>query len=325
MKHLIMTSKRPFNTRAYVILVALLVPTELAILPYSVSLAGAERPGFWALMLGAAIDLLLVAVLAAAGLFIAGRIGLGMPFIEGWAKREPPWQRLPGVVGISILAGILLPFVLVLDSILAPFIKEASAMNAEGYAANAIDPPAWQGILAAFSAGVLEETMFRLFGLTLLAWLGARLFRSRNSRPTLRVLWTANILFALLFALAHLPTAGQMGIPLNAIAVIRILIVNGVGGVLFGWLYWSFGLESAMLAHISADVVVHGFVPLITQQADMTYRIITGAPVVLVTVSTVLWSVAAIRRDRALFSPSLQPGEPQVEADLSLPIMESRR
>ncbi|HSM55810.1 MAG TPA: hypothetical protein VK879_06600 [Candidatus Sulfomarinibacteraceae bacterium] len=85
------------------------------------------------------------------------------------------------------------------------------------------------------------------------------------------MLWAANILFGL----AHRPAASQTGIALDALVVIRTLIITGVGYVMFGWLYWSFGLESAVLAHISADVVVHGFVPLVTQQAESTQSIIS--------------------------------------------------
>jgi hypothetical protein len=34
-------------------------------------------------------------------------------------------------------------------------------------------------------------------------------------------------------------------------------VLNGIGGIVFGWLYWRNGLESAMTAHFSADIVVH--------------------------------------------------------------------
>jgi hypothetical protein len=33
--------------------------------------------------------------------------------------------------------------------------------------------------------------------------------------------------------------------------------LNGVLGVAFGRLYWKKGLESAMIAHFSADIVLH--------------------------------------------------------------------
>jgi formate/nitrite transporter FocA (FNT family) len=35
-----------------------------------------------------------------------------------------------------------------------------------------------------------------------------------------------------------------------------ILLGNSIGGVIFGWLYWKKGLESAMVAHVFAHVVM---------------------------------------------------------------------
>jgi membrane protease YdiL (CAAX protease family) len=33
--------------------------------------------------------------------------------------------------------------------------------------------------------------------------------------------------------------------------------LNGLAGVAFGWLYWKRGLESAIVAHFSADIILH--------------------------------------------------------------------
>ena len=38
--------------------------------------------------------------------------------------------------------------------------------------------------------------------------------------------------------------------------VVRALVLNGVAGVAFGYLYWRHGLEAAMLGHMSAHVVM---------------------------------------------------------------------
>jgi Type II CAAX prenyl endopeptidase Rce1-like len=318
MRHLLLAAKRPFNKKAYLILVGLFVPAVFAIQPYLLTTTTTAYPGFWNMVLAAGIDLLLYAVLGAAGLWLASRIGLGMPLIEGWTERKPAWNRLPGVVGISILASILLILVKVLDAALAPVVIQIGEAQAESSPVNAIVPPAWQGFLAAFSAGITEENIFRLFGLSLLSWLGSLLFRSRSGRPALWLLWTANLLFALLFSLAHLPTAAQMGISLDAAIVIRTIIINGAGGVVFGWLYFSFGLESAMLAHISADVILHGFVPLVTQQAGTARSIVVGVIIGLAILLAAIWSARAILGDRKRFPQAAGPDVLQpAEAGLS--------
>jgi membrane protease YdiL (CAAX protease family) len=39
--------------------------------------------------------------------------------------------------------------------------------------------------------------------------------------------------------------------------VFRTLVLNALGGLAFGWLFYRHGLEHAMAAHFSADIVVH--------------------------------------------------------------------
>jgi membrane protease YdiL (CAAX protease family) len=49
---------------------------------------------------------------------------------------------------------------------------------------------------------------------------------------------------------------------LNPLVITCALLLNGLGGLAFGWFYWKQGLESAMTAHFSADVVLHVITPL---------------------------------------------------------------
>jgi len=52
-------------------------------------------------------------------------------------------------------------------------------------------------------------------------------------------------------------------VSINATTITEAIVNNGVIGIIFGWLYWKKGLESAMIAHFSSDVVLHLIVPLI--------------------------------------------------------------
>jgi hypothetical protein len=36
-----------------------------------------------------------------------------------------------------------------------------------------------------------------------------------------------------------------------------------VSGVVFGWLYWRFGLVGAMVAHVAGDVILKAISPLL--------------------------------------------------------------
>ena len=101
----------------------------------------------------------------------------------------------------------------------------------------------------------------RLGLMTLLVWVGAQLTRTSAPRPV--VVWTAIVITALLFGAGHLPTTAAM-LPLTPLVIARALLLNGIGGIVFGWLYWKRGLLAAMLAHFSADVVLHVVTPLLT-------------------------------------------------------------
>ena len=134
-------------------------------------------------------------------------------------------------------------------------------------------PAPWKGFLASFYGGFNEEILLRLGVMSLLAWLGRFIFlsskASRNTpvreadgrtaaegRPMLAVLWVANVLAAVLFGLGHLPATSLL-VPLTLLVVLRAIVLNGLIGVTCGYLYFKHGLESAILSHFSADIVLH--------------------------------------------------------------------
>ena len=88
-------------------------------------------------------------------------------------------------------------------------VELGNAAKALGEGSN-LKPPAWQGFLASFYGGIDEEVLLRLFVLSLLAWLGKFISHTAEGAPTLAVLWSANILAAVLFGLGHLPATSVL-------------------------------------------------------------------------------------------------------------------
>ena len=78
---------------------------------------------------------------------------------------------------------------------------------------------------------------------------------TKTSSPSTLVIWTGNIVVALLFGLMHIPMSGNY-FELTPVVVVTILLLNGVGGVTFGWVFWRYGLIMAMLTHFVADIVI---------------------------------------------------------------------
>ena len=88
--------------------------------------------------------------------------------------------------------------------------------------------------------------------MTLVVWIMAKIIG--ETKPV--VYWTGILVAAVVFALGHFPVAFQAVDNPSGLLLLYILIGNTIGGIIFGWLYWKKGLESAFLAHIFAHVVM---------------------------------------------------------------------
>jgi len=246
---------RPGLPGVFAALVAAGVLGSVAVVPYSAGLL-ARAPGVevsvGALLVAQAVQgLVLTAVAAGLGLWLGGRVGLGAwdvrALLAGGEGRRAVLRGLPAALGLGLAAGVVLTAA-----------SMAGAPLAEGALGRVEHPPAWQGLLAAFGAGVTEEIWLRLGAMSVLAWAGARLLR--RERPPGGVFWAAIAISALLFGAGHLPLAAALG-GLGGAVVLFVLAANGVVGLLCGWLYWRRGLLAAMAAHFAADVVLHFLAP----------------------------------------------------------------
>ena len=297
MKTIILATKRPWNWKVFYMLVGSIVAASFAIVPYSLHLQNVSF-GWQTLVLDRLVNSILpLSLLGAIGLVLANRIGLGMPFVEGWAKREPVPYSFRSIVAIAWISAVglvllaLFLHVVVFDPPLNALL-EKMGISIPSQA----DMPPLYGLLASISAGITEETLFRLFGLSLLAWLGGSLFHNSDGRPKPIVFWTANILFALAFGAAHLPTEAAIGLPLNPLVVTATLVLNGIGGLVFGWLFWMFGLESAMLAHFFADGIKLTLIPLVTMPDGETARYLAITVLVVVILVTLFWASRFLKK-----------------------------
>lgn len=255
---------KPFNWKTFFILWIAAIFGVIAIIPYSLELQSGilqnlasplPLPALIAIQI--AQNALIFGVLTAAGLFFASRIGLGTPIIEAKLQGEPIANKVRTILPISVGFGVLASLLIIgLDV----FVFQAAMLRELGDRINDIaqtaHPAAWKGFLASFYGGIVEEILLRLFLMSLLAWLGSFISKTAEGRPTGAIFWMANILAAVFFGLGHLP-ATAIVMPLTPLIVMRAIVLNGVAGILFGYLYWKRGLESAMISHFSADIVLH--------------------------------------------------------------------
>ncbi len=194
------------------------------------------------------------------GLFLAQRLERPFPVFNALLYHRPAPLRFRRKTLSAITLGLLVgTTIIVLDK----FIFTPQLLQQNIKIPESAQPAVWKGLLASLYGGITEEALMRLFLLTFFVWLAGLLFRCKG-KPSNAVFWFANLLSAALFGLGHLPATAALGIPLSATIVARALVLNGLGGVVFGWLYWHRGIAFAMIAHLSADIALHVLLPLMT-------------------------------------------------------------
>ncbi len=237
----------------------------IAILPYSLALQGGPPPPEklpmplgQLIVIQLATQALLFIFAAAVGLSFARSVGLGLPVLDGILEKQPVWPKIKAFLPFSVIIGVVASLLIVgLDVFVFQPLLKAQLGAGNGLAAGSGHTPApWQGFLASFYGGINEEILLRLLIMSFLVWIGRSFSKTADGKPTLAVLWVANVLAAILFGLGHLPMTSTL-VALTPLVVIRAVILNGLAGVGFGYLYFRHGLESAMVSHFCADLVLH--------------------------------------------------------------------
>src|SRR5271168_3749922 len=173
-----------------------------------------------------------IAIAVGLGLIFAWRCALGAPLLEEWLAGKPLSGDLKRLFGTAALAGIVSSLVIIgLDAWL--FVPHLPKLADAG----TVSPPVWQGFLASFYGGITEELLLRLGVMSFLAWLAGKASHDAQGIPTVGAFWLANVLAAALFGLGHLPATAAL-MPLTRLVVTRAVVLNGVPGIVFGWLYW---------------------------------------------------------------------------------------
>ena len=205
------------------------------------------------------------AIVIFVGMLLAKRIGLGTPILDAATRGESTADKWRAILPISIVLGIIVSLLIIVLDVFVfnpPLLAELGDKVNE-LSQTTIKPAVWKGFLLSFYGGIAEEILLRLFAMSLIAWLGSFISKTAEGKPTGIIFWIANILAAVVFGIGHLPAMALI-IPLTPLVITRTIILNGGFGVIFGWLYWKRGLESAMVAHFSADIVLHVLFRLVT-------------------------------------------------------------
>ena len=242
------TSKRIAIATFSILLLAAVAGTY-CVLPYATTLL--KQPLTTELILkNIASGAVVMSVVIGLGLFVASKVNLGAPLIVGLSNRTDVRPILKPILYKSISMGFLAGAVIVaIQLVMAGGKINAAAM-----------PPLWQGFLASFYGGINEELQCRLLIMSCITWVAMRL-RKEKPNPSISTFWIANVLTAILFGAAHLPAAAHLA-PLTVSTVLSVIVANSFCGIVFGYFYFTRGLEAAMASHFAADISLHVLPPL---------------------------------------------------------------
>lgn len=189
------------------------------------------------------------------GLVLSKKTGLGASILEGYLNGETVGMNLRSHILPSVSLGVL-------GAIMAKALDAWFFMpNMPGFSSVISQVSRWKAFLASFYGGITEEILSRLFLLTLLAWILSWFSHTKDQLPSKIGMWIAILGSAIVFGLGHLP-ATLVNNQFSLMILARAIFLNGIPGTIFGYLYWKRGLESSMMAHFSADLILHVVLPL---------------------------------------------------------------
>lgn len=246
------------NWRIFLSLLGLSVLSVFAVFPYILSLqsevfkqVGQPLPLIFLLQLIQSSILFTVAIFF--GLRLTKETDFHLPMFEAFFEKGQGKLHFSTIVVPSVLFGILCAvLIFAIDFIFT--LSGAAISTAQNLA------PIWQKLLAAFYGGITEEILLRLFLMNLLIWIGMKLTKVKKTNRSIIV---ASIsIAAIIFGIGHLPLTAALT-KLTPLIIGRAIVLNGIGGVIFGWLYWKKGLEAAMIAHFTTDIFLLTILPLL--------------------------------------------------------------
>jgi membrane protease YdiL (CAAX protease family) len=256
---------RMFRWKLYFVILTLLALGVLAKVPAFIQVENlVDQPNAWSqvtVLMFIEQFFIFGLVPAGLGIFLIPRLGLRIPFLENWLLGESYKIDLWKLLRESIIFAVCLAVIGVVVQLLIE--QDLNALGID--VGQNLQPNArttwWSMLLLSFSAGFVEEIVFRLGLLTILAWGVNWLWKPRGGQLKPSTFWVVNILAALFFSLAHFVNYSALEVPLTFGLIWKTVVGNSLAALVFGWLYWKRGLESAILTHSLLDVCIYVVAP----------------------------------------------------------------
>lgn len=207
-------------------------------------LAMPSAPAPWVIALASGLQsVLLLSIAAFGGTKLAPGPGFQAPLLSSLLQRKPVRDLVPPRIAPAIAGSVLgVAILLVYSGMLPAELRELQQQKALPLAVRVL------------YGGFTEEILLRWGLMTGLAWLIWRICGGQPGVLPAWIAWVAIAISALVFGLAHLPAAHALLGEAGAQLVGLVLASNAAFGVLAGYLFWRWGLETAIFVHVFAHV-----------------------------------------------------------------------
>lgn len=245
---------KTINWKVFLILLASSLLSVLCVIPYIITLQGellrkANIP-FELIFAAQFVQcIFLFSITIFFGLLLAKKTGFQLPFLTALAEKKDYKKVIKNILGTPALWGVISGILIYVTDFI---------FTIPGITTHQTYAPVWQTLMASFYGGITEEILMRLFLMTLFVWIGMKVFR--QSKPSNIGIILPIFLAAIIFGLGHLPITASLT-KITPLVVARAVMLNSIGGIIFGWLYWKKGLESAIIAHFTTDIVLLTLLP----------------------------------------------------------------
>lgn len=191
-------------------------------------------------------SIVLVALASGVGTLLTPKVGLRAPVLSALAERRSLLsaltpQLIPGFVGGCLGAAVIIGFY---------EFSPAGLVAVQGTGSIPLAARVLYG-------GVTEEVLIRWGLMTTLVWLAWRVLQKGKGAPSGVAVWLGIGISALLFGVSHVPSVvAGMGTVTTAI-IAYITVGNALFGLVAGHLFWRYGLEAAITAHVLAHIFAY--------------------------------------------------------------------
>jgi len=174
-----------------------------------------------------------------AALIALAVVGLGV-FVNARVSHFRPShaRRHVRLVLYACLAGAAVGLVVLVQTLILATFDDVLRHRYAVFVGESVWPP----LLRAFSAGVIEEVTFRYVAMAAVALIAFRRFGNAD-----RAYRVALVSTSVVFGILHFPGF--------SVAAVVVMLVNTAAALLFGWIYWHWGLPYAILAHFMGGLV----------------------------------------------------------------------